>query len=78
MAFALWCFGDVIKRRTYEEDVLQRIQHVVSSLLPGAVVQAFGSHATGLSVPDSDIDIVVCNTPATSARKPLNLHRHAV
>jgi predicted nucleotidyltransferase len=33
---------------------------VLQHCLPGSSIQVFGSFATGLSVPGSDVDVVIC------------------
>lgn len=40
-------------------EIVARINHVVKSLWPEAVVNVFGSFAAGICLPTSDIDIVV-------------------
>ena len=40
-------------------ELLERIRALVNDLWPGAEVKPFGSYATGLYLPSSDVDIVV-------------------
>jgi predicted nucleotidyltransferase len=60
MSFSLWCFDYAIGRKPYENQVLDRLQTVLQHCLPGSSIQVFGSFATGLSVPGSDVDVVIC------------------
>ena len=43
--------------------VVQRIRNVVTETYPGAKVLVFGSCATGLNLPNSDIDLLVYYPP---------------
>jgi len=46
---------------------VERVAAVVRTTLPGAQVHMFGSHATGLALPDSDVDILVLEPRLTQA-----------
>ena len=37
-----------------------RLRQVVQNLWPRAQVKVFGSYVTGLSLPSSDLDLVIC------------------
>lgn len=47
------------------QELLQRTQPLIHSLWPGARVRVFGSMATGLAVPFSDIDLMIQGPNAT-------------
>ena len=54
-----------------EEDVsrntaIQRVSDVITSIWPTASVAIFGSFATGLHLPTSDVDLVVLNSGCTN------------
>jgi DNA polymerase sigma len=44
--------------------LMDKIDDIVGSLFPGSFIQLYGSYATGLALPWSDIDIVVVNSGA--------------
>ena len=44
--------------------VVQRLSALVAVTLPGSYVELFGSTCTGLAIPGSDIDLLVC-TPSS-------------
>lgn len=46
-------------------DSIARIQSVVQSIWPSATVEVFGSFATGLYLPTSDVDAVILNSGCT-------------
>lgn len=48
------------KRQPWQMAVVQHMQETIQLLWPGAWVEAFGSFATGLSAPFSDVDLLVC------------------
>lgn len=43
-----------------KRDVLTKVRAVVQSLWPRAQARSFGSFVTGLSLPSSDLDLVIC------------------
>jgi DNA polymerase sigma len=45
-----------------------RVAGVVTTIWPDAVVEAFGSYATGLYLPTSDMDLVVTNSGEAAGR----------
>ena len=47
-------------------DSIARIQAVVQSIWPSATVEVFGSFATGLYLPTSDLDAVILNSGCTN------------
>lgn len=50
----------VKERRPWQMAIINATRVSISTLWPGARVEVFGSFATGLSGPSSDIDLVVC------------------
>lgn len=46
-------------RRPWQMSAIDRIKQVVSNIWPQATVDIFGSFGTGLSIPASDVDLVV-------------------
>lgn len=50
----------VKERRPWQMAIINATRVSISSLWPGARVEVYGSFATGLSGPSSDIDLVVC------------------
>jgi predicted nucleotidyltransferase len=56
---------------------VQRIQAVVEDLWgPAAHVETFGSQATGLALPGSDVDLVVLNVAPELRRPGSGFHFH--
>jgi len=48
------------KMQSAKASAVLRLRHVVQQLWPRAQVKAFGSYVTGLSLPSSDLDLVIC------------------
>mmetsp|Transcript_13239 Transcript_13239/g.24806 ORF Transcript_13239/g.24806 Transcript_13239/m.24806 type:complete len:873 (+) Transcript_13239:2-2620(+) len=44
--------------------LMDKVNEIVGSIFPGSFIQLYGSYATGLALPYSDIDIVLVNTGA--------------
>ena len=44
--------------------IMSELREAISHLFPGAYIAVFGSYATGLALPTSDLDIAVLNTAA--------------
>jgi len=59
--------GRALERR---RGALERVVGLVRTAYPDAQLQIFGSSATGLTLPSSDIDLVAC-IPAAASKKPL-------
>lgn len=59
--------------RLYRQKAIDRISRLVNAVWPRAQVKLYGSHVTGLCLPFSDLDFVVClpavhkNAPAQTA-----------
>ncbi|AFZ79176.1 nucleotidyltransferase domain containing protein [Theileria equi strain WA] len=52
------------EERIAKEQVLMQLEIVVNALFPNAKMRAFGSYATGLSLPGGDIDVFIeCEGP---------------
>jgi len=64
------------RRKPWMLAVAERIKEVVQQLFPQATTSVFGSMATGLSAPCSDIDMVIHNyvIPERSAMRTLGNH----
>jgi DNA polymerase sigma len=45
---------------TINHQVMELVRELVGSVWPEADVQAYGSFYTGLELPSSDVDVVVC------------------
>mmetsp|Transcript_41509 Transcript_41509/g.66695 ORF Transcript_41509/g.66695 Transcript_41509/m.66695 type:complete len:1210 (-) Transcript_41509:407-4036(-) len=58
--FAEYCNKERQKRIPMELDVVDRLSAVVRNLWPRATVKRFGSCVTGLSLPNGDLDVVIC------------------
>ena len=61
------------RRESAKAEALHRIKNVVRLLWPRALVLLYGSYVSGLSLPSSDIDVVI-NLPRDSQRGPLDEH----
>jgi hypothetical protein len=48
------------RRRPYHEQLIHKCERAVRALWPRAVVKAYGSCVTGLCLPTSDLDLVIC------------------
>lgn len=48
------------RRRAAKSVALQKARSAVQSLWPRAQVKPYGSYVTGLSLPSSDLDMVIC------------------
>ncbi|GLD97719.1 hypothetical protein PINS_up006409 [Pythium insidiosum] len=55
----------IAKQQAAMEDAIWNISICVQSIWPEATVTCFGSFATGLWLPSSDVDVVVMNIPHT-------------
>lgn len=70
-----------LQRRPWIESVVTHISSIASACLPGASVVPFGSFASGLAVPSSDVDLVLCymaNGAWWPAADPLELLSQAL
>ena len=56
------------KRKKAYEDSIEKVRAVVQARFQGAGVEPYGSYASGIMTPDSDIDLVVCMAGDTSWR----------
>jgi predicted nucleotidyltransferase len=55
------------RKKAYEESI-EKVRAVVQARFQGAGVEPYGSYASGIMTPDSDIDLVVCMAGDTSWR----------
>jgi hypothetical protein len=62
-----------LRRESAKAEALHRVKNVVRLLWPRALVLLYGSYVSGLSLPSSDIDVVI-NLPRDSQRGPLDEH----
>ena len=62
----------------YRACALSKVQTAAASLWPRAHCKIFGSVATGLSVPSSDVDIIVCLPKVLSRESEVSLARAGV
>jgi non-canonical poly(A) RNA polymerase PAPD5/7 len=60
-----------IDKKEQRENLVKHIKKVVKKEYPEAVVMVFGSCATGLNLPSSDIDLLVYN-PSVSDQQMMN------
>ena len=60
--------GRALERR---RGALARVSKLIHEAYPAATLEIFGSSSTGLTIPSSDIDLVMSLPEATSAKKPL-------
>lgn len=49
------------RRQRALEELWCRLEHAIGLLWPGASVLPYGSYASGMMTPESDIDLVVSN-----------------
>ena len=57
--------------------VIESITAVAAQYLPGASIRPFGSYATGLCIPSSDIDLV-CSVPDENIQRPFRILSRAL
>jgi DNA polymerase sigma len=62
-----------LHRKNAKAEALHRVKTVVRMLWPRALVLLYGSYVSNLSLPSSDIDVVI-NLPRDSQRGPLDEH----
>ena len=62
-----------LRRESAKAEALHRVKNVVRLLWPRALVLLYGSYVSGLSLPSSDIDVVI-NLPRDSQHGPLDEH----
>ena len=60
------------------QSLVERITQIIQSIWPEATVKTFGSFATGLFLPTSDIDLCVLNTPDKGAASELHAVADAI
>ena len=65
----------VAKLAKYRAYALSKVQAAAASVWPRAVCKIFGSVSTGLSVPSSDVDIIVCLPKVLSRESEPSLAR---
>ena len=71
--------AQVAAQRPYRETAITKIRDIVAGIWPQAHVEVFGSYATDLCLPSSDIDIVVVGAPSpiigetTPGQQPLGI-----
>lgn len=51
---------------TIYDEIIRRVTDVVTNIWKGAIVRKYGSYATGLALPSSDIDLVVSGVEAST------------
>lgn len=54
--------GEVEDLKPTRFSLMDKLNEVVGALFPGSFIQLYGSYASGLALPSSDIDIIVVNT----------------
>src|SRR5690606_19083704 len=47
-------------RRPWQLASIERVRAIITSLWPHSAVEVYGSFTTGLAIPASDVDLVVC------------------
>ena len=47
-------------RRPWQLAAIERVRTIILGLWPHSAVEVYGSFATGLAIPASDVDLVVC------------------
>eukprot|EP01116_Phalansterium_solitarium_P018683 TRINITY_DN5043_c0_g1_i1.p1 TRINITY_DN5043_c0_g1~~TRINITY_DN5043_c0_g1_i1.p1 ORF type:complete len:1345 (+),score=190.37 TRINITY_DN5043_c0_g1_i1:216-4250(+) len=60
--------------RPAKDKLLRKISKLVLSLWPMAEVRVYGSFATTLCIPSSDLDLVICNIAAAASHSQSPLH----
>ncbi|KAF0701293.1 Aste57867_8222 [Aphanomyces stellatus] len=63
----------VARRRPWQICVVTHVKDCVSRLWPRADVNVFGSFATGLNCPKSDVDLLITGAPSSSSSNMENL-----
>jgi len=53
--------------------IFERIDNICKDLFPGCVLKLFGSQASGLALPDSDIDIAIIDAGVSSVQEGIAL-----
>jgi len=66
MATYLGAYADA--RRPLQCRVLEKLEKTITTLWPDAQMHVYGSYLTGLSIPTSDIDVVITNVPKPSIK----------
>ena len=74
-----WCaFQPTPREAAARTELLERLRELATSVWPEAEVTPFGSYATGLFLPSSDVDVVVLGVGLESkAQRVAGLHRLA-
>lgn len=57
--FVCFIYACFMARLNRQQQMIQRVRWAVARLWPGAQVEVYGSYATCLSIPSSDLDLVV-------------------
>lgn len=60
------------------EKIVSMVQNIIKTLWPESRLELFGSHATGLYLPTSDIDMCVMGTPEEGSEAEMEKVAHAV
>ena len=55
----------VARRQPILLGLIEKLQSMVSASFPGSFLSIYGSHGTGLSLPSSDLDLVILNSGVT-------------
>eukprot|EP00898_Chlorokybus_atmophyticus_P006139 jgi/Chlat1/6526/Chrsp45S06070 len=58
--FCMQVTAECERRRPYQQLAVNRVTKALAGLWPRANTKIFGSYATGLMLPSSDVDVVVC------------------
>jgi non-canonical poly(A) RNA polymerase PAPD5/7 len=67
------CLRPTDEEHTARRDAVQRIRDVVTGLWPDGRLEVFGSFATGLYLPSSDIDAVILGSKCADIRQGLRV-----
>ncbi|XP_024525198.1 uncharacterized protein LOC112344551 isoform X1 [Selaginella moellendorffii] len=62
-AFSLQVAAENAKRKPFITIAVKKVTHALQVLWPRSRTKVFGSNATGLALPNSDVDLVVCLPP---------------
>lgn len=60
----------------YKRVAFERIQYFIQSIFPTSQAMLFGSNAVGLSLPTSDIDIMLFNLPCSTREEATEILGH--
>jgi hypothetical protein len=83
--FVCFIYACFMARLNRQQQMIQRVRWAVARLWPGAHVEVYGSYATCLSIPSSDLDLVVVmpmpsnagETAAVADQEPQQQHSNS-